>query len=193
MKRFICLLLTISLLLCGCAQTSLSSPGTFYYHRTQTDYRGTDGVLAPEQRELAGIREDLEAVVDLYCAGPLSPELENPLPPGTELLGYSLYDHVLTLRFNKTLAELSGIELTLAAGCLARTFLPMTGAGTLILTANGSLLGSNPSMTVTLDDLSLRDDSLDLLHTEFPVYYASTDRKYLIRQTVNAHLSLIHI
>ena len=186
MKRLTALFLCICMILCGCTQPQFRSPGTFYYQRTEPTYTDDNGVIAPEQRELGSVEGDLEAIVALYCAGPLADGLENPLPPGTALLGYTIYDHVLTLRFNKNLAELTGVDLTVAAGCLARTFLPMTGSEVLILTANGELLGSNPSMTLTLQDLSLRDDSLDLLHTEFPVYYASSDRKFLIRQTVTA-------
>ena len=189
MKRMICLVLSLSLLLCGCSQPELREPGTFYYHRTETAYMGSEGVLAPEQRELFGIASDLKAIANLYCAGPLDPELENPLPPGTVLLSCTLEDHVLTLHFNTALAQLSGIELTVAAGCLARTFLPLTGAEVLILTAEGSLLAGNTSLQLTLEDLSLRDESLDLLHTEYPVYYASADRRFLIQQTVTAHLT----
>lgn len=187
MKRMICLFLCLSLALCGCTQAEFVSPGTFYYARTETGYQGSDGVLAPEQRELHGLERDLDAIVDLYCSGPLEPDLQNPLPPGTELLGHSLQDNVLTLRFNKALGQLSGIELTVAAGCLARTFLSLTGAKTLVLTANGAILGSESALTLTLEELSLRDDSLDLLHTEYPVYYASSDRKFLIRETVTSH------
>ena len=185
MKRLICLLLTLSLLLPGCSQPELRLPGTFYYPRSETAYEDSSGVIAPEQRELAGISEDLEAIVEHYCAGPLEPGLENPLPPGTSLQSYSLLDHVLTLQFNDALAKLSGIELTVAAGCLAQTFLPLTDADVLILSADGALLGGSASLSLALEDLSLRDANLDLLHREFPVYYASTDRRYLIRQTVN--------
>lgn len=186
MKRLTALFLAITMLLCGCTQPQFRSPGTFYYQRIETGYSDENGVIAPEERELATVRDDLQAIADLYCAGPLDPELENPLPRDTKLLEYCISDQVLTLRFNKTLAKLSGVELTLAAGCLARTFLPLTGTEVLILKADGELLGSSPTMTLTLEDLSLRDDSLDLLHTEFPVYYASPDRKFLIRQTVTA-------
>lgn len=187
MKRSICLLLILSLVLCGCSQPELQEPGTFYYHRIETAYQGNEGVVAPEVRELSGIRDDLGAILDLYCAGPLGPGLENPLPPGAKLLDHHLEDGILTLRFNDALAQLSGIELTVAVGCLARTFLPLTGAEELILTADGVLLGGNTSLRLRLEDLSLRDNSLDLLHTEYPVYYASSDRRYLIEQTVTAH------
>ena len=181
------MVLILVLLLCGCSGSEFQTPGTFYYHRTETSYQGNEGVIAPELRELDGIQEDLGAILKLYCAGPLDPGLENPLPPGTVLLDHCLEGSVLTLRFNNVLAQLTGIELTVAAGCLARTFLPLAGAQELILTADGALLGGNTSLHLRLEDLSLRDDSLDLLHTEYPVYYASSDRRYLIQQTVTVH------
>ena len=184
MKRAITLILCLSLALCACSAEQFLEPGTFYYHRADIGYQGSEGVVAPEQRELSGISGDLDAIVELYCAGPLAPALETPLPSDTALLSSSLHDDVLTLRFNAALAQLTGAELTIAAGCLAKTFLPLSGAKALILTADGALLGGDTALTVTLEDLSLRDDSLDLLHAEYPVYYASMDRRHLIRETV---------
>ena len=184
MKRAITLILCLSLALCACTTEQFLEPGTFYYHRADIGYQGSEGVVAPETRELSGISQDLDALLALYCAGPLDPELSSPLPTDAQLLSSTVKDEVLTLRFSKALAQLNGVELTVAAGCLARTFLPLSGAKKLILTADGALLGSDTSLTVTLEDLSLRDDSLDLLHTEFPVYYASMDRRHLIRETV---------
>lgn len=184
MKRVITLILCLSVFLCACTTQQFREPGTFYYHRSDIGYRGSEGVVAPEQRELSGISNDLDAIVELYCAGPQDPSLESPLPSGTSLLSSRLDDHVLTLHFNEILSQLTGAELTIAAGCLAKTFLPLTGAEELILTADGTLLGGNTSLTVKLEDMSLRDDSLDLLHTEYPVYYASMDRRHLILETV---------
>ena len=185
MKRAILLLLCLSLLFSGCTRASFTEPGTFYYHRTDTAYRGGEGVVAPETRELAEISEDLAAVLSLYCAGPKDPALESPLPSDAVLLSHTLYDQVLTLRFSDSLSKLSGVELTVAAGCLARTFLPLTGADTLILTADGAFLNGDTSLTVTLADLNLQDESLNLLHAEFPVYYASSDRRYLMKETIH--------
>ena len=184
MKRMILILLSLTLLFTGCSRTEYREPGTFYYHRSDTAFRGSDGIVAPEERELSGVSGDLDALLTLYCAGPKESGLENPLPPGTVILNHTLYNRVLTLRFNAKLAQLSGVELTVAVACLARTFLPLTGADTLILTADGAFLNGDTSMTVTLEDLSLQDDSLSLLHGEFPVYYASADRRYLIKDTV---------
>ena len=184
MKRAITLILCLSLALCACSTEQFLEPGTFFYHRADIGYQGSEGVVAPETRELSGISNDLNAIVALYCSGPLDPALKSPLPPDTALLSSSLHDEVLTLRFNAALAQLTGTELTIAAGCLAKTFLPLAGAKELVLTADDTLLGGDTALTVKLEDLSLRDDSLDLLHAEYPVYYASMDRRHLIRETV---------
>ena len=115
MKRTISLMLflTLTLGLYACEQTQLHTPGTFYYLRSETSYTGSDGVFAPEQRELDGIRDDLGSILALYCQGPITAGLENPLPADAALLSHSLENDVLTLEFSAHLAQLNGIELTL--------------------------------------------------------------------------------
>lgn len=188
MKRLTALFLCM-LLLTGCATPQMQSPGTFYYPRLDTAYEGSSGVIASEKRELAGLRSDLGAMLQLYLAGPQDAALTHPLPPGTTLLEHTLFEEVLTLRFSRELAQLSGIELTVAAGSLARTFLPLSGASMLILTADGALLNGNTSLRLTTEQLQLHDDSLERLHANFTVYYASEDRRYLIGHEVSVLVS----
>lgn len=191
MKKLICIILCICLAapLCACGEPELRSPGTFYYYRAETEFSGTDGVLAPEAHELHGIENDLTAILALYCEGPDSAYLENPLPSGCAAPRFTLEENVLTLHFEQDFAALTGVELTVAAGCLARTFLPLTGAEQLILTADGTLLGGETAMALTLSDLGLRDDSLDLLHGTYTVYYCDAARRYLIGQSLSVNLS----
>lgn len=174
----------------GCQPQELRSPGNFYYYRNDTAFSGTDGVIAPEQRELAGMEDDLSAILALYCAGPLSRDFENPLPDDCPVPTYTLDGDTLYLHFSEEFAVLSGLELTMTAGCLARTFLELTGAEKLILTARGALLGGETSMTLTLDQLGLRDDSQDRLHGEHTVYYTGTDRRYLVGHSISLDLSV---
>lgn len=185
MKRTLILLLCGILLLTGCAEPEPQVPGTFYYLRSEPSYSGSDGICAPEIRELEEIAPELGAVLELYCAGPISEDLENPLPPDADILSWELSGEVLTLHFNRELSQLSGIELTVAAGCLARTFLALTQANTLVLYADGALLNGETSLSISVEELQLRDDSLDRLRRDYTVYYASPDRKYLIAQDVS--------
>lgn len=180
MKRLIALILC--LFLCGCAKAEPRDPGLFYYPRLEAAYGGTDGVFAPETRDLTGLRGDLDALLALYCAGPVSGELVSPLPAGAAVRSWNLEEQTLTLDFEPALGQLAGIDLTIAAGCLARTFLPLTGAKALVLTAGGELLDGQTALRLTGQDLSLRDDSLDRLLQELTVYYTNADRRYLIGQ-----------
>ena len=92
MKKLICILLSLAMLtgLLGCQGPELLSPGSFYYYRTDTAFSGTDGVLAPEVRELHGIEKDLDAILALYWQGPNSRGLENPIPKGCAVPTYTL-------------------------------------------------------------------------------------------------------
>lgn len=187
MKRTIAMILFLSMTLglIGCEQPKLRTPGTFYYLRANTSYGVSDGVFAPEQRELDGIEKSLESVLELYCQGPITSGLESPLPADTSLVFHSLEKDTLTLVFSHQFAQLSGIELTLAAGCLSRTFLELTGAQKLILKADSALLGGQSAMEISRGDLELQDDSLDQLLRDFTVYYTDQDRRYLIAQEIS--------
>ena len=191
MKRLtaIFLLLVLAAGLFGCQTRELRSPGSFYYCRRDPVYAGTDGVIAPEQRELAGIEEDLDAIVALYFQGPASQELESLIPADCPPSQWHRDGETLHLHFPEQLAELTGVELTLASACLARTFLGLTGCTTLILTAEGRRLNGETAMELTLEELSLHDDSMDRLRDEYTVYYADSVRRYLIGQTVSSELS----
>lgn len=184
MKRFVSLIL-ILVLLCGCQATTPRKAATFYYHRTDTVFQGTDGVFAPELRDVSGARGDVEALVELYCKGPVTNGLESPLPQNTRLVSHTLHDGVLSLQFSSDISVLRGIELTIAAGCLARTFLPLTGADTLVLTSEGTMLGGESAIRITLEELHLRDSSMDRAHQEMTVYYTDQKRRYLMGHGVS--------
>ena len=137
MKRLFLILLCLSLLLSACGAQTAPSQDVFYYPKAESDRLpgvfGTEPRLFPEDASLSEL-------LDLYCAGPESAELENLLPPGTAIRSWDLRDGILRLDFNAGLSQLSGIELTVTAACIARTFLERFGAQTLVLTAEGSLL-----------------------------------------------------
>lgn len=187
MKRIISLLLCLCLTLplFGCQTQQPDCPGTFYYRRTEAAYEGTEGIIAPEIRELSGIQNDLNALLKLYCGGPVTDGLENPLPMDASVTRWELADGELHLCFTESLAQLSGVDLTVAAGCLARTFLPLSGAETLVLTAENSLLHGETALRICESELRLRDSTSDRLLKEFTVYYASPDKRYLIAHQVH--------
>ena len=191
MKRLtaIFLLIVLAAGLFGCRMEELRSPASFYYYRSDPVFAGTDGVICPETRELAGMEGDLDAILELYFQGPISRELENLIPESCPVPHWDLDGDTLHLHFTRELAALSGVELTLVSACLTRTFLDLTGCNTLILSAEGMRLNGEASMVLTLDGLSLRDDSMDRLRGEHTVYYTDASRRYLIGQSVSSDLT----
>jgi germination protein M len=93
------------------------------------------------------------------------------------------------LHFAPELADLSGVELTLAATCVTRTFLPLTGCTKLIFTAEDRRLNGEAALELTLDDLYLRDDSMDRLRGEYVVYYTDDSHRYLIGRSITTDLT----
>lgn len=191
MKRLTAFLLAAALCagLFGCAQQELRSPISFYYCRTEPDFSGADGVIAPEVRELAGIEDDLDAILKLYFQGPVSRDLESLLPRECPVPQWRIDGDTMYLHFAPELADLSGVELTLAATCVTRTFLPMTGCTKLIFTAEDRRLNGEAALELTLDDLYLRDDSMDRLRGEYVVYYTDDSHRYLIGRSITTDLT----
>lgn len=191
MKKTLSLILFLALLLStgGCAAEQPRDPGNFYYRRVETAFEGTDGVIAPEQRELQGIREDLDTLLQTYFDGPTGEELESPFPRDTALLSWSMTGTTLNLNLSQTFAELSGVDLTIACACICRTFTELTGAETILIQADGAPLGGGTSIKISGDMLSMADDSIDRLLTELTLYYPDTDRRYLIGYGISINLA----
>ena len=186
MKRLIPLLLCVSILLSACSGPKTAGPDVFYY--PSSTHGQIDTFFVPESRELPK-NAGLEELLDLYCAGPVTTSLAHSLPSNARVLSSSVEEGVLNLHFSRELSQISGVELTIAAGCLALTFLGRCDAHTLVLTAEGALLNGETAFRLTLADLNLQDNSPDRVIQQFTIYYSSTDRRYLIGEEISIQVS----
>lgn len=191
MKRIIAFALCLVLMLpqFGCASEEMRSPGLFYYRRSATAYGVEDGVIASEQRELAGMETDLDALLEAYFAGPESGELQSPFPRDSRVVSWQLEDGILRLTMSDDFAALSGVELTIACACIAKTLLGITGADQISLQAESVLLSGERAILLTSESIRLYDDSLDQSRAEFTVYYADRQRRYLIAEEISVSLA----
>lgn len=192
MRKWITIFLCICLLipLAGCAEGEMQNPGNFYYRRTETAYNNSsDDVIAPEKRELAGMEDNLEALLNAYFTGPESRGLESPFPRDTALHSWKLSGDTLYLTMSAEFSALSGIDLSVACACIGRTFLELTDVRQIrIIAAEGSLDGQT-AVTLSKERLSLFDDSLEQLRTELTLYYADQQYRYLIGQSTSVNLA----
>ena len=136
MKKWIAILLASVLVfsLWGCNSNQIQDPGNFYYRRIDAQYLGSEGIISPEIRELSDMGGDFGKILADYFLGPASPELESPFPRDTKLVQWTRDNNTLSIQLNEAFTQLSGIELSVACGCIARTCFEMTDASAVHLT-----------------------------------------------------------
>ena len=102
MKRIISLILCISMMLaiCGCADTSDTVTGKFYYRRAVTEFEGTDGIVTYESRQIPDPQTDTESLLNAYFSGPEADSLISPFPRTSAVLDWSVEDDTLELTMN---------------------------------------------------------------------------------------------
>ena len=187
MRKLIAILLILSVLAtcCGCRKAEFKMPVNFYYQAAVPVYDSENGIIAPEKREYIHLQNDIDSFLQIYFAGPLTKELSSPFPRDTKVLDWELTDGVLALNMEAGFAALTGVELTVACGCIVRTMQEVLGVDSIRISADGAELNGKPSITISGNNFSLHDDSLDRLKTTLNVYYADSDRRYLISQSVS--------
>lgn len=163
-KRFLSILLTLTLLpaLAGCG--AQDAPVLFYYLRDKFVYGAEDGVIAAEEREIDTDR-DLNYLLRLYLEGPLSDSFTSPFPRGLYLLSSQLENGTLTVILSEEFGHLNEMDLTLAAGCLASTCFSLTNAQQVQIHFKTSEGGMN--LVVSRDSFILLDNSA-VTATEIP-------------------------
>lgn len=190
MKRIISLILIVCLLipLTGCGWNASQFPVTFYYRRTETAYGTDSGIIAPELRDIRS-EGHLGSVLSVYLKGPISKDLESPFPRDTEILFWSLQHNTLRITMNETFGDMSGVELTIACACLAKTIFGMSEVDQIQIQAENTTLGGEPILSFSRTNVSLYDDSLNQSRADFTLYYSDRARRYLIAQNVSVSLA----
>lgn len=156
MKRLIVITLVFCLFLSGCTVFGerIKEPVTFYYLRSEYQYFASDGVIASEEREAAGHRDDLSYLMALYLMGPSTDELKTPLPRGTRISQPKQTPEGIVLQLSDAAAALTDADYSLACACLALTCFDLTDAN------NVTINCAERSVTMSRDALSLYDDSM---------------------------------
>lgn len=189
LKKRVSLLLVFFLLIgvCGCAQPQMTCPGSFYYKCAQPQFGTPDSVIRAEQRELAEVHDDMTEMLELYLLGPQDPELVSPFPRNTHVMDASIADQTMYITLSKEFSQLSGVDLTIACGCLTRTAAALFPIEQVQFQIDGN--PAEAAFTMPLDSLRLADDSLERLMTAVTVYYSDAQRRYLVGKQVSINLA----
>ena len=161
MRRTICVILILAMLLGGCSLTSSKQENTvtFYYLRSDYQYGYDSQVIVPEVRENPGSRRDLSYLMALYLMGPAEEEHETPIPAGMRIFKAEEKDGLVTLNLSYPSA-IPQVRFTLICSCLAMTCFDLTDAQTV------TVICGEQTITMSRGSLSLYDDSAASQTTE---------------------------
>ena len=159
-KVFLILLCFAGLItLAGCKkEVSYDDPVHFYYVSAEPSYEVQSTAIQSEVRE-GNALATLEDAFMLYLQGPKSDELRNPFPAGLKLVSSETEGDTLILTFSWHLSKLSGLDLTIACCCIARTCLDFTDVKNVTIQASDSLLGGARSLTFNAENMLLLDQA----------------------------------
>lgn len=181
---FLVLVLLLGLCSCTGRPTAPTVPVLFYYPRSEIRYRQDDGVITAEQREAAGHEDDFSYLFQSYLQGPDSQELSMPFPKGLTLDNYLMTDTHLYITLTGGLESLSGIELTVACACIAKTCFALTGVEYVEISTPEASPDSFRTITIRADALFLEDDSVSRLRQSYSIYRTDLQRRFLIEESV---------
>ena len=191
MKKLLSILLCLVLVLAmaGCTQPQSPDSCQFYYRSAKPDYSSPTGILDFEVRDCSAFQDDFDLLLESYFAGPTGRGLESPFPRELQITRWEICGDTLILNLNSAFHSLSGIDLTVACCCIAKTFLELMPIEQVQLQFLRPDLSGHRSLTLNGDSMNFFDDSLEQLRTDYTIYYTDRQMRYLIGQTANASLA----
>lgn len=146
MKRMLCMILSMLLLIpvWGCQTQDSDGKYLFYYPRSDYGYNTLEGkfynsIIETEFREeISG--QSLSELVRVYLDGPHDQSLSNPFPQGLSLESVSTDGQFLSITVSNHLSELTGIRLMIACACLGRTGMELTNTDSVQICCKSALL-----------------------------------------------------
>lgn len=187
MKKSVCLFLILALLLTGCAWAAgKNSEVTFYYRvsdESEDALFSPDGIMAPDKRHLHREQLSLSDLMELYFKGPVGDDLISPFPDDLHLIKAETTLSSVLLTVSDCFADLSSIELRIAAGCIARTLWEYNNAySTVSIRAQSKQLAGQERLVIHPKDLVLEDHSIGQASTAAALFFADTENRFLLQE-----------
>lgn len=156
-KSVISLILTLCLVLTGCATTPNRTVLNFYYCADQLDFGPEDTVVRSETRKETLDHLAYSDIIESYLEGPVSSNLRTPFPEETALISITIEQQTANVVLNNAFAQLTGIDLTIACACLSLTVGEITGCAKVQISAQNALVDNRESIIIDINELSFVD------------------------------------
>lgn len=159
MKKICVMIVCIAIAVSFCACNSheeIMQPANFYYCNNDISFNSDNGVIQPEVRETFGIT-DITGFLNLYLAGPSSPELYSLIPWGTEVVSLQIAESTIQITMSSAFGELSGMDLVTAASCLLLTLHDHASVEEIRLYTEDTTLDGKDEFVLSIHDIVLMD------------------------------------
>lgn len=163
MKKLLSILLAVCCCLgiLGCSQKDKApeNSATVYLKREKPVFGAADGVIAPVYMDISGQSQDPAQLLGKYLRGVPGEGFVSPFPKGLFLISFKLEGLTAKVILSDGIAELTGMDLTVALTCLTQTVMSLTGCREVIISAATALLDGEKFITLSQDSFLLVDDS----------------------------------
>ena len=163
MKKSLCFFLVCLLILplVGCReeQKNMISPVKHYYCKQNIAYGTEGGIFDYEERESYGYEDNTFYLISRYLRGPESSGLSQTFPNYTRLIRCYVEENAVSLHISNEIADLSGIELTMACVAMTMTVYEITGIETVTIRAESQLLDGKEELTFRYSDFVYLDEA----------------------------------
>lgn len=181
MKRYLCILLALLLLLCACRHDADESDGAgFLFYFRAEDAR--DSVLLAQDASVDVTALTLEELVRAYLNAEPQEGAVRAVPESWILLSASSDGSTAVLKFSGLSGTVSRMDCSVAYSCLATTLFQSEGIGRVRILSpedpNGIELSPNSVL--------LRDTGMDEQMEELTLYFADADERYLFAEKQTA-------
>lgn len=189
MKRIVCLVLLLCLLLTGCA-LPVELPEQLPWQREEEPVNAvdvyrlcTDGeggaLVRPEACELGPEeRADMETVLKLFLSRSRESGLTCAVPEGVYLESWSLDGSLAALRFSLSALELTDMEQTAMAFAAALTLCALDEVDAVTVLAGEETLFRR----LAAEDALLEDTDSDPFSRRLKLYFADEQKQYLVSE-----------
>ena len=163
MKRvlciFLCLCCFVGMVGCSAHRSTPKNTVAVYYKREKPVYGTADGVIAEVQLDSTDHENEYVYLLNQYLMSTPEDGLTLPFPKGVSLVGFKLEGLTAKVIFSNRLADLTGMNLTIALICLTQTIMSVTGCHEVIISAASMQLDGQNFVTLNRDSYLLLDDS----------------------------------
>ena len=157
LKSFLICLLCLLIFFSGCNSNPADKGINFYYCQTKIDYDAPQGAIGSEFRNEPIDPLAYNKLLTQYLSGPKSSGLVSPFPEGVYLVSFAIEQQNATIVLSDHIAELNGIDLSIACTCLSLTVKELTGCASVQIRAQNELLDSKQSVTINTNAILLSE------------------------------------